>query len=56
MQKLVSEAAGYHLITNWEWMAIARDIEQVPENWTGGAVGSGMIKRGNVGISDAWFI
>ncbi len=51
--KAVSEAAGYHLITNWEWMAIARDIEQVPENWTGGAVGSGMIKRGNVGITDA---
>ena len=50
--KAVSEAAGYHLITNWEWMAIARDIEQVPENWTGGAVGSGMIKRGNVGTTD----
>ena len=51
--KAVSEAAGYHLMTNWEWMAIARDIEQVAENWTGGAVGSGMIKRGNVGITDA---
>jgi formylglycine-generating enzyme required for sulfatase activity len=50
--KAVSEAAGYHLITNWEWMAIARDIEQVAENWTGGQVGSGMIKRGNVGITD----
>ena len=43
----------YHLMTNWEWMAIARDIEQVAENWTGGQVGSGMIKRGNVGIVDA---
>lgn len=50
--KAVSEAAGYHLTTNWEWMAIARDIEQVAENWTGGQVGSGMIKRGNVGILD----
>ena len=48
-----SKDAGYHLITNWEWMAIARDIEQVPENWTGGAVGSGILKRGNVGITDA---
>ena len=47
-----SKDAGYHLITNWEWMAIARDIEQVADNWTGGAVGSGMIKRGNVGITD----
>jgi len=44
-----SKDAGYHLITNWEWMAIARDIEQVPENWTGGAVGSGVIKKGNAG-------
>jgi formylglycine-generating enzyme required for sulfatase activity len=34
-------------------MAIARDIEQVPENWTGGAVGSGILKRGNVGTPDA---
>ena len=40
-------------MTNWEWMAIARDIEQVPENWTGGAVGSGILKRGNVGTTDA---
>jgi hypothetical protein len=48
-----SKDAGYHLITNWEWMAIARDIEQVPENWTGGAVGSGILKRGNVGTPDA---
>jgi len=47
-----SKDAGYHLITNWEWMAIARDIEQVADNWTGGAVGSGMIKRGNVGTTD----
>jgi len=44
---------GGHLMTNNEWMAIARDIEQVPENWTGGAVGSGILKRGNVGITDA---
>jgi hypothetical protein len=47
-----SKDAGYHLMTNWEWMAIARDIEQVPENWTGGAVGSGILKRGNVGTTD----
>jgi len=43
---------GYHLMTNWEWMAIARDVEQVAVNWTGGAVGSGLLKRGNVGILD----
>jgi len=40
---------GYHLMTNYEWMAIARDIESVGTNWTGGSVGSGVLKRGNVG-------
>jgi len=44
--------AGGHLMTNDEWMAIARDIEQVAENWTGGVVGSGILKRGNVGLTD----
>jgi len=51
--KAACESIGAHLITNAEWMAIARDIEQVASNWTGGAVGSGMIKRGNVALSDA---
>ncbi|MDD2909405.1 MAG: SUMF1/EgtB/PvdO family nonheme iron enzyme [Candidatus Pacebacteria bacterium] len=51
--KAECEKIGAHLITNAEWMAIARDIEQVKSNWTGGSVGSGMIKRGNVGITDA---
>jgi formylglycine-generating enzyme required for sulfatase activity len=38
---------GYHLITNEEWMTIARNIERQPENWTGGQVGSGRIYMGN---------
>ena len=38
---------GYHLITNAEWMTIARDIEATPENWSGGSVGSGFLPRGN---------
>lgn len=46
------DSIGGHLMTNNEWMAIARDAEQVAENWTGGAVGSGMLKRGNVGVVD----
>lgn len=44
---------GYHLPTIWEVQAINRDIESVAANWTGGAVGSGLLKRGNVGIVDA---
>ena len=39
--KAVSEAAGYHLITNWEWMAIARDIEATDSNWSGGVLNRG---------------
>jgi hypothetical protein len=41
------EAIGGHLITNNEWMTIARNIEQVPSNWSGGAVGSGYIYSGH---------
>jgi formylglycine-generating enzyme required for sulfatase activity len=37
------------LINNAEWMALARDVESVGTNWTGGSVGSGVLKRGNVG-------
>lgn len=31
--------AGFHLMTNNEWMTIARNAEQVPANWIGGSVG-----------------
>jgi formylglycine-generating enzyme required for sulfatase activity/FlaG/FlaF family flagellin (archaellin) len=40
---------NYHLITNREWMTIARNIEQVGANWNTGEVGSGSLKRGNAG-------
>ena len=36
-----------HLITNDEWMTLARNIERIPENWTSGIVGTGEIYRGN---------
>ena len=42
-----SLGANYHLITNNEWMTIARNIEQVTSNWSGGAVGSGYIYSGH---------
>ncbi|MFA5746311.1 MAG: archaellin/type IV pilin N-terminal domain-containing protein [archaeon] len=47
--KKICENSGAHLITNNEWMTIARNLEQVSENWTSGTLGSGMIKRGNIG-------
>jgi prepilin-type N-terminal cleavage/methylation domain-containing protein len=39
--------AGASLITNAEWMTIARNIEAQPSNWTGGTVGSGGLWRGH---------
>lgn len=52
--KLRCEAIGGHLITNNEWMTIARNLEQVSSNWTGvGGVGSGQISRGHFGSTIA---
>jgi len=38
---------GYHLITNNEWMTAARNIENMPTNWQGSAVGTGALNRGH---------
>jgi hypothetical protein len=38
---------GYHLMTNEQWMAIARNIEATPANWSRGRVGAGILSRGN---------
>lgn len=43
--------SAYHLITNNEWMTIARNAEQVPTNWTNGSVGNGALFRGNSNTS-----
>lgn len=38
--------AGFDLISNNQWQALAQEIEQTPENWRDGpAVGSGAIQR-----------
>lgn len=39
--------SGYHLITNPEWMTIARNIENTASNWDSGTVGSGAINSGH---------
>ncbi|MDD2478177.1 MAG: SUMF1/EgtB/PvdO family nonheme iron enzyme, partial [Candidatus ainarchaeum sp.] len=41
------ESIGGHLITNNEWMTLARNIELVPSNWSGGVVGDGYIYSGH---------
>ncbi|MBP9759036.1 type II secretion system protein [Candidatus Dojkabacteria bacterium] len=37
----------YHLITNKEWMTIARNTEQVTSNWLGGVVGTNFMYSGH---------
>ena len=40
------EAAGYKLITETQWLALAWDISQQDCNWTKGKVGKGKVFRG----------
>jgi len=47
--KSYCQSIGAHLITNDEWMTIARNAEQVASNWTNGSVGDGCLFRGNSG-------
>ncbi len=44
----LSLGAGFDLISNPEWMALARDIESVDDNWLTAADGSPCMKRGSV--------
>lgn len=37
----------YHLVTNAEWMTIARSIEATATNWSTGTVSSGTLNRGH---------
>ncbi len=57
-QALDACPTGYHLITNEEWMTIARNAEVQTVNWADGVVGStvgsgGGLKRGNVALTDS---
>ena len=40
-------SGDFSLISNPEWMTIARDIESNPLNWSSGTVGTGHIPRGH---------
>jgi hypothetical protein len=37
----------YTLISNRRWQVVARNLENNPANWSGGAVGSGYVNRGH---------
>jgi len=45
--KAICAFLGAHLITNQEWMTIARNVEQQSSNWTLGTVGTGYLFNGN---------
>lgn len=47
------QSIGAHLMTNDEWMTIARNAEQVGSNWSGGSPSSGYLPRGNSNSSAA---
>ncbi|HRH33215.1 MAG TPA: prepilin-type N-terminal cleavage/methylation domain-containing protein [bacterium] len=47
--KTYCQNIGAHLITNAEWMTIARNVEQVASNWFSGVVGTDYVPYGNIG-------
>ncbi len=57
MSEVGFESGTFALITNPQWMTIARDIELVASNWSGGSVGSGTLTRGwsaHTAFGDSW--
>lgn len=42
-----SIGAGYHLVTNNEWMTVTTNITNNPNNWSGNSIGSGTLNRGH---------
>jgi hypothetical protein len=49
----VAGCTGCHLITEAEYMTVAQNVLSVASNWSGAAVGSGYIPRGNSNSSAA---
>ncbi len=45
--KTYCASIGSHLLTNDEWMTLARNAEQVASNWTNNTVGSGALYSGH---------
>lgn len=44
----------FDLISNEEWLKVAKQVESVDRNWTGGLVGSGCLFRGNNNQPEPW--
>jgi len=45
--------AGYHLISDPEWVTIANNVAGVAANWNSSIVGAGSIKQGNTGVNSS---
>lgn len=47
-----AESAGYKLVTETQWLSLALDLAEQPQNWTSGIVGQGKLfqglRKGNV--------
>jgi prepilin-type N-terminal cleavage/methylation domain-containing protein len=48
------QEANAHLITNNEWMTIARNVEAIDSHWTNGEVGNGSLTKGNSDSGCIW--
>ena len=42
-----SLGTGFGLISNTQWQVVARNAENVASNWSGGAMGTGVLNRGH---------
>ncbi len=42
----INNDGTYALISNREWMAVAREIEAIPSNWSNGVIGDSSLSRG----------
>lgn len=42
-----ANGSGFDLISNDEWQTLARDIEAVSDNWSGGGIGVGALSTGH---------
>ncbi len=54
MKACKDAGAGYRLISNTHWQTVARNAESVAANWSGNAVGSGVMARGHTDNSPSF--
>lgn len=54
MKACKDAGAGYRLMSNTQWQTVARNAESVAANWSGNAVGSGVMARGHTDNSPSF--